>query len=734
MSASKEIKDRLEKLRETIDHHRYLYHVLDRPEISEEALDSLKHELAVLEGDYPELITPDSPSQRVAGKPLPEFVKVKHTVPQWSFNDAFSEEEMREFDARVRKMLSPLIPLRKGGGSGGLLKRTRDNPPAKDGSAPFVKGDSARTGVVSSVKGQRSKVNGSPIPTYTCEHKIDGLKIVLTYEKGLLKTAATRGDGVVGEDVTRNVRTIESVPLRLTRPVSIIVEGEVWMKKSRLIELNRERDEKGEEPFANPRNVAAGSIRQLNPAIAASRKLETYIYDISSAEIPLNKGGAESARRGLFPDTQFEELKLLRNLGFKVNPYFAHAKTIDEVIAYWKKWQKLMPKEDYLADGIVVKVDERKFQELLGYTGKAPRWGIAWKFPAEQVTTVVEDIVFQVGRTGVVTPVAELRPVSVAGSTVSRATLHNEDEIKRLDVRIGDTVILQKAGDVIPDIVRVLTEMRTGKEKPFTWPEAIPACGGDGRIERIPGESAWRCVDKNSFSIQRRRLYHFVGKHSFDIEGLGPKIIDVLLDQKLITTFEDIFTLKKGDLLELPRFAEKSVDNLLASIEKARTISLPKFLTGLSIPQVGEETAYDLAGHFGTLEKVRVALFEELERIDGVGPVVGKAIVLWFGEKGNQKMLDALLTQVKIQKVEEKDRAKLPLAGKTFVLTGTLQSLSREDAEKKIRELGGNPSGSVSAKTDYLVAGESAGSKYEKAKKLGVKILNEEEFLGLLKK
>jgi len=671
MSASTKIKDRLRKLRETIDHHRYLYHVLDVPEISEEALDSLKHELVKLEQEHPELITPDSPSQRVAGEPLPEFVKVTHTVPQWSFNDAFSEGEMREFDARVRKML-------------------------------------------------KSETGRDETLTYACEHKIDGLKIVLTYEKGLLRTAATRGDGVVGEDVTHNVKTIESVPLRLTRPVSVIVEGEVWMKKSRLLELNRERDEKGEEPFANPRNVAAGSIRQLDPRVAASRKLETYIYDLS-----------QSSER--LPATQHEELELLRELGFKVNPHFEHARTIDDVIAYWKKWRDEMPKSDYLADGVVVKVDERKFQELLGYTGKAPRFGIAFKFPAEQVTTVVETIVFQVGRTGVVTPVAHLRPVSVAGSTVSRATLHNEDEIKRLDVRVGDTVILQKAGDVIPDIVQVLTEMRTGKEKPFVWPKAIPACGGGGRIERIPGEAAWRCVDKHSFSIQKRRFYHFVSKHAFDIDGLGPKIIDVLLEQELVTSFEDIFTLKRGDLLELPRFAEKSVDNLLAAIEKARAVTLAKFLAALSIPQVGEETAYDLAAHFKSVEKLRRATFSELEHISGVGPVVGKAIVNWFGERGNQKMLGALLTHVKIQKVKEIDRTKLPLAGKTFVLTGTLASLSREEAERKIRNLGGNPSGSVSAKTDYVVAGESPGSKLAKARKLGVQVLNEEALLALVK-
>ncbi|MSU56509.1 MAG: NAD-dependent DNA ligase LigA [Candidatus Taylorbacteria bacterium] len=669
--ASNEVIKRLRKLREVIDHHRYLYHVLDKPEISEAALDSLKAELSSLEQEYPELVTPDSPSQRVGGQPLPEFVKVKHTVPQWSFNDAFSEEEMRDFDARVRRML-------------------------------------------------KNETGRDETPTYTCEHKIDGLKVVLTYEKGLLKTAATRGDGVIGEDVTHNVRTIESVPLSLRKPISVIVEGEVWMKKSRLAQLNKERAKKGEEPFANPRNVSAGSIRQLDPAIAASRKLETYIYDLSKSSEAL-------------PDSQHEELELLRELGFKVNPHFAHAKTIDDVLHYWSEWRVKMPKEDYLADGIVVKVDERHFQELLGYTGKAPRWGIAWKFPAEQVTTVVEDIAFQVGRTGVVTPVAHLRPVSVAGSTVSRATLHNEDEIRRLDVRVGDTVILQKAGDVIPDIVQVVTAMRTGKEKPFAWPKRIPACGGDGLIERVPGESAWRCVDKDSFSIQKRRFYHFVSKHAFDIEGLGPKIIDVLLEEKLITTFADIFTLKKGDMLELPRFAEKSVDNLLASIEKARSVRLPRLLVGLSIPQVGEETAEDIANHFGTLENIRNAPFEELEKIDGVGPVVGKAVVEWFGDKDNKALVERVAKEVRIERTQKADTAGLPLHGKTFVLTGALSAMLREEAKAKIKALGGDVSESVSAKTDYVVAGESAGSKYEKAMKLGVKILNEKEFLRLIK-
>lgn len=677
----RQIIERVEKLRTAIEHHRYLYHVLDRQEISEAALDSLKRELFELEQQYPELITPDSPSQRVAGVPLPEFQKVTHRVPQWSFNDAFSEGEMRDFDARVKRFLFPRTNL----------------------------GD-----------GQRL-VLGKQSPTYTCEHKIDGLKIVLSYEKGLLKAAATRGDGVVGEDVTENVKTIESVPLRLTESLSIIAEGEVWMSKSRFEELNRECTKKGLELFANPRNVAAGSIRQLDPKVAAERKLSAYMYDISYSGEKI-------------PATQHEELELLKSLGFKVNSHYKHVRDISEVIAYWKEWQKKMSKEDYLADGIVVKVDERKFQDILGYTGKAPRWGIAFKFPAKQVTTILEDIVFQVGRTGVVTPVAHLKPVRVGGSLVSRATLHNEDEIKRLDVRIGDTVILQKAGDVIPDIVSVVKELRSGATKPFSWPARVGACGGDGRIKRVPGEAAWRCVDRHSFNIVRRRFSHFVSKRCMDIDGLGPKVIDALLYSKLIASFADIFTLRRGDMLELPRFAEKSVDNLLAAIEKSRRTTLPRLLTALSIPQVGEETAFDLAEHFGTIEKIRHAPFSELEKISGVGPIVGKSISEWFGSKGNQKLLDSLLKYLTVAKVEKKDTGALQFSGQSIVVTGTLSSLSRDEAEAKIRELGGNPSSSVSAKTAFVVAGENPGSKYEKAKKLGIKIISEKEFLELIKK
>ncbi|MBI3634053.1 MAG: NAD-dependent DNA ligase LigA [Candidatus Yonathbacteria bacterium] len=672
---------RLKRLRDTIEHHRYLYHTFNKSEISPEALDSLKHELAEIEREYPELITPDSPSQRVAGKPLKEFKKVKHRVPQWSFNDAFTEEDMREFDARVKRFLKD--------------DYARQAPPLA--SLP------------------RAGLGGQVKPSYTCELKIDKLKIVLSYEKGHLVTGATRGDGKVGEDVTMNVRTIESIPLVLEQPLSLIVEGEVFMSKSEFERQNRERAKRGEELFANPRNIAAGSMRQLDPRIAAARRLQAFIYDIGSIE-------------GTFPKTQQGELEFLSELGFKINSHFKLCKNIEEVITFWNVWKKRSQKEDYWVDGVVVKVNEKEYQDILGYTGKAPRFGIAFKFPAEQVTTIVIDIVLQVGRTGVVTPVAHLRPVSVAGSTVSRATLHNEDEIARLDVRIGDTVILQKAGDVIPDIVSVVKEMRTGKEKKFIFPQFVEDCGG--AIERIPGQVAYRCVNKNSFAQKRRKFYYFVSKKGFDIDGCGPKVIDALLDVELIGAYDDLFTLKTGDILTLPRFAEISAKNLIEAINKARTISLGKFLTALSIEHVGEKTAHDIANAFGSIEKVRRASFGDFNAVYGVGEVVARSLADYFADPHHSDLLDRLLVYVKIENRKLKIENR-KLSGKTFVLTGTLSSMSRDEAKEKIRALGGEVAESVSSKTNFVVAGENPGSKYDKARKLGVRVLSETEFLKM---
>jgi len=651
-----------------INHHRYLYHVLDKQEISEEALDSLKHELSQLESEFPDFRLADSPSVRIGGEPLPEFKKVTHVVRQWSFDDAFNEEEIRAWDARVKKVG---LPAQAGTGS------------------------------------------------YTCELKIDGFKIVLTYEKGILKNAATRGDGKVGEDVTENVKTVESVPLSLEKPVDIIVEGEIWLSRKELERINKEQEKKGLPLYANPRNLAAGSIRQLDPKMAASRKLDSFIYDI--------------ARFDKFPVTQEGELKFLSELGFKVNPHFKKVNDIAGVIEYWHYWQKNKDKEKYLIDGVAVKVNERSLQERLGYTGKSPRFAIAFKFAAEQVTTVVEAIEVQVGRTGTLTPVAHLRPVSVAGSTVARATLHNEDEIRRLDVRVGDTVILQKAGDVIPDIIKVLTELRPKNSKPYVFPTKCPICGSD--VKRVAGEAAHKCTNKSCFAQNLRRFYHFVSRRAMDIDGLGEKIIDLLIEHDLVGNFDDIYELKQGDVEVLPRMGELSAKNLVEAIDNARKRDLYRFIFALGIPQVGEETAIDLASHFKSLDKMMVASAEKLIEIDGVGEVVAQSIEDYFADKKNVKLVNNLLKHVSLinPTASPKLRSTSKLAGKTFVLTGTLETMSRDEAKDKIRERGGDVSSSVSKETDYVVAGADPGSKFDKAQSLGVKILSEQEFLKLIR-
>lgn len=664
-----DVRARYEKLKVAVNRYRRLYHVYDKEEISAEALDSLKRELVGLETAHPSLIAPDSPSQRVAGRPLSGFKKVRHKVAQWSFNDAFTPEDIRAFDERVKRFLRPSL--------------------------------------------------GETHPTYVCELKIDGLKVILEYEKGILINAATRGDGAVGEDVTQNIKTIESVPLALERPVDIIVEGEVWMSSKNLEALNKAQEKVGKPPFANPRNVAAGSIRQLDPGIAASRKLDMFIYDVAQTSEAM-------------PATQAEELDYLRELGFKVNPHHTLVKDIDGSVEFWEAWKKKGRHQEYWTDGVVIKVNEKKHQDVLGYTGKAPRFAIAFKFPAEQVTTILEDIVFQIGRTGVVTPVAHLRPVSVAGSTVSRATLHNEDEINRLDVRIGDTVVLQKAGDVIPEIVEVVKDLRPKNSKPFKWPATIPECGGDGRIERVPGQAAWRCVDKKSFAVSRRVFHNFAGKHALDIEGLGKKTVDLLLEQGLIQHFDDIFTLEEGDVLALEGFAEVSARKLIESIRKSREVELARLLVGLSIPHIGEETAILLAQEFHTLEAITEAKEERLIAIDGMGGIMAKAVREWFHDKENLKLL-ARLKKVIVVKSPTVQKRTLPLAGKTYVLTGSLTSMSRDEAKERLRALGADVSASVSKKTTAVIAGEESGSKLEKARELEVVVLTEAEFLRMIR-
>lgn len=662
----KNILERYEKLKTSINRYRVAFHVHGKEDISQEALDSLKKELVEIEQEYPSLITPDSPSQRVAGAPLPGFKKVKHSIPQWSLNDAFSPEDITEFDARVRRFLREQFPHAQ--------------------------------------------------PSYLCELKIDGLKVVLTYEKGILVTAATRGDGVVGEDVTHNVRTIESIPLSLPRPIDVIVEGEIWLPEKELTRINRGREKAGEPPFANPRNAAAGSIRQLDPAIAASRNLDVFIYELART--------SES-----FPKDQLGELTYMRELGFKVNPNFKHAKTVEEIVAFWESWKEKGRKQEYWVDGVVVKVNEGDYERALGYTGKGPRFAVAFKFPAEQVTTVVEDIVLQVGRTGVLTPVAHLQPVSVAGTIVSRATLHNEDEIKRLDVRIGDTVIIQKAGDIIPDIVSVVKDLRPEGAKEYRWPKKVAVCGGDGSIERVPGTSAWRCVNRDSTELVKRRLRHFASRAALDIEGLGKETAALLVDSGLANTFDEIFTLTEGDLLELEGFAEVSAKKLLAAIKSRRRVVLSRFLFSLSIDHVGEETARLLSIHFKTLKKLRAASVEELSAVKGVGGVLAQSVHDWLRDPVKSKILDRLSEHV--TPVADEAPASGKLAGTTFVLTGTL-SMSREEAEAKIRALGGAVSGSVSKKTSFVVAGENAGSKLDKARELGIEVLNEAEFARML--
>ncbi len=660
------VKKHLEKLKKVIEKHRYLYHVLDKQEISEEALDSLKNELVKIETQYPQLITADSPSQRVAGEPLKKFEKIKHKVSQWSFNDAFTEQDIKDFETKVKR---------------------------------FV------------------KMNKSEDLIYTCELKIDGMHIVLEYIKGELVMATTRGNGKVGENVLVNVKTIESIPLFLREKVDVIVEGEIWMAKNVFKKINNQRKKDKLGLYANPRNLTAGTMRQLDPKVVSERKLDCFLYDISYPE-------------KIIPQTQVEELKQLKTWGLKTCDHYKKCRGVDEVISFWKIWQKKSEKENYWIDGIVVKVNERSLQNKLGYTGKAPRFAIALKFPTEQVTTTIEDIVLQIGRTGVVTPVAHLKPVSVLGSVVSRVTLHNEDEIKRLDVRIGDTIILEKAGDVIPKVVSVIKDMRIGNEKKFSFPKKVLACGGDGLIEKVPGQVAYRCVNKNSFAQLKRKFHHFVSKKVFDIDGLGPKVIDVLLEENLVNTFDDIFSLEKGDILVLPRFAEKSVDNLLEAIEKAREVDLARFIMSLSIDQVGEETAIDLADTYNSFENFKGASFEDLDKIDGVGGVVAQSIVDWLKNRENINMLERLLKQVEIKNPKKTSQK---LRNKVFVLTGSLEKMSRDEAKEKIRKLGGSISSSVSVKTDFVVAGEKSGTKLRKANELNVKVLNEDDFIKMIK-
>lgn len=677
-----EAKKRIEKLRKLINYHRYLYHVLNKQEISDEALDSLKHELWELEQQYPEFITPDSPTQRVAGKPLKGFKKVTHSPRMLSLEDVFEEKELYDWEKRLRKIL------------------------------PNEKWD------------------------YYCELKMDGLSVSLIYEDGLFFQASTRGDGTTGEDVTQNAKTIEAIPLSLRVPEErelkslgfsenlskeiikrakkgrLEFRGEVIMTDKVFKELNEKYKKEGKPLLSNPRNAAAGSLRQLDPKVTAERKLDCYIWQMVT---------------NIGQKTQGNSMKIAKLYGFKIVPG-KEVKDLKEVVEFHDWWSKHRKKMPFNFDGVVVKVNQIDLYDKLGIVGKAPRYWIAFKFQGQESTTIVKDIIVQVGRTGKVTPVAILEPVNLEGATVSRATLHNADEIKRLGLKIGDTVVVRRAGQVIPEIVKVLPELRTGKEKEFKMPKRCPFCGS--LLVRKPGEVDYYCPNKNCFATRRRFLYHFVSKKAFNIEGLGPKIVDQLLEEGLIKNAADIFRLKEGDLLPLERFAEKSAKNLIEAINKAREIPLSRFIFALGIRHVGEETAIDLANHFGSLEKLRKASLEEIDEIPDIGEVVAKSIYNWFQDKDNQKFLDDLLRAgIKIIPPRKTERK---LEGKTFVFTGALKKMTRDEAKEKARALGGKVSSSVSKNTDFMVVGENPGSKYEKAKKLGVKIISERDFLEMI--
>lgn len=669
MKNETDAQEKIKKLRELLEEHRYNYHVKDAPQISDELYDSLMRELVSLETNHPELDHPMSPSKRVGGEILDHFTKVVHTVPQWSFDNVFDFDELREWENKITRLLQK--------------------------------------------EGIKEK------PDYVVELKIDGLKVVLTYEDGLFVRAATRGDGAVGEDITHNIKTIKSIPLRLPEPVSMTVMGEAWISKKELEKINISRKKEGVAEYANTRNLAAGTLRQLDSAVTAKRKMQIYVYDIEGLSTIKN---------------QVEELEMLKSFGFNVNPRSLHCKSIEEIQKYFLSWEKKRDNEDYSIDGVVIKVNQKKLCNLLGYTAKAPRYGIAYKFRAEEVTTVLKNIIVQVGRTGAITPVAELYPVQIYGSVVSRATLHNKDEIDRLDLRVGDTVVVRKAGDVIPEIVSVVKELRPKNSKKYNTPKKCPACATELVHLESRGESsvALYCTNKECPAKLFRSYVYFVSKKAFNIEGLGEKIIEEFLSIGLLHDVLDIFTLTREDIMHLEGFGEKSADNIIESINKSREITLARFIYALGIKHVGEQTSKDLAKAYSTIYELRDTSQEKLSTVEGIGDKSSVEIVEWFKDKKNGKFLERLLKYVKISNPQE-PKLSQNLVGKTFVLTGTLPNLSREEAKVLIEERGGKVSGSVSKKTSYLVAGSEAGSKLGDARLFGVEVLNEEQFMALIK-
>ncbi|HHY32470.1 MAG TPA: NAD-dependent DNA ligase LigA [Firmicutes bacterium] len=665
------IEDRLRKLRDEIEFHNYRYYVLDDPVISDAEYDRLMNELVRLEAAHPELVTPDSPTQRVGAAPAAAFAPVVHRSPMMSLANVYSVEEIRAFDARVRRAL-----------------------------------------------------DGEPVE-YVAELKIDGLAVSLVYEDGRFVRGATRGDGTTGEDVTHNLKTIRSIPmrLRLDKPVSMDVRGEVYMVRREFQKLNEERRAAGEPLFANPRNAAAGSLRQLDPKVTAERPLDIFVYGIGYVI------GAEDAA----PDTHFEALSFLKKAGFRTNPNTRLCRTVDEVLDYCAHWGEMRASLDYEIDGVVVKVNSLAQQERLGATARSPRWAVAYKFPARQATTVVRDIIVQVGRTGTLTPVAVLEPVELAGSTVSRATLHNEDMIRAKDIRIGDTVVVEKGGDVIPEVVKAVADRRTGAEREFRMPEKCPECGAD--VVRLEGESAYRCVGGMACPAQvRESILHFASRDAMDIEGMGPSLVAQLIDAGLVKTVADIYDLKLEDVAALERMGKKSAENLLSAIEKSKSHPLHRLVFALGIRHVGERSARDLAEHFGTMDRLASATFSELTDVRDVGPKVAESVLAFFREPRNREILRRLADAGVNMKEAEKgvSAGKSPLAGKTVVLTGALERFTRKEAEEAVLARGGRVSGSVSRKTDYVVVGRDPGSKYEKARELGVTVLDEREFERLL--
>ncbi len=654
------IEEKVKKLREKIRYHEYRYYVLDDPEISDSEFDRLMRELEKLEVENPELIVPESPTQRVGGEPLASFRKVRHSIAMLSLANAFNESDLREFDRRIGKNINE----------------------------KYYK--------------------------YVVEHKIDGLSAILTYQNGRFVQGATRGNGITGEDVTENLKTIRSLPLKLKGNVSIEVRGEVYISKDDFKQLNEKRLANNNEPFANPRNAAAGSVRQLDPRIAARRPLSILAYSLVSDE-------------DLNINHHLEALAFLKEQGFKVN-WHRECKNIEEVIILCQQWTEKRKDLPFEIDGLVVKIDNFTLREKLGATAKSPRWAIAYKFPAQKKTTEVEDIIISVGRTGALTPTAVLTPVEIDGSTVSRATLHNEDEIKRKDIRIGDHVLVQKAGDVIPEVEKVIKDKRTGQEKKFTMPDKCPVCGSEAR--RQEGEAVLRCTNITCPAQRREGILHFVSRNAMNIDGVGPALVDQLLARDLIKDYADLYYLDKDDLIPLERMGEKSSTNVIEAITESKDRPFFRVLFALGIRHVGEGAARILADNYSSLTELAAAGKEELTDIGEIGPVIAASIVNFFREPHNRTVIKKLKNAGVNLSATGKGREE-KLSGLTFVFTGGLNNYTRAEAKEKVLAAGGKVTGSVSSNTDYVVVGDNPGSKLEKAHEEGIKILNEEEFAGL---